>query len=110
MSTRKKRSDRNHIIYLVTCIPTGQQYIGVTVMKGVARKRTLQQRWKAHVYKALTLREIWALPKAIRKHGEDNFTIETLQIVRGKLAAFAAEAQLINELCTELNTRRKLSA
>ena len=110
MGTRKKRSDRNHLIYLITCVPTSKQYIGVTVMKGVAKKRTLNQRWKAHCYKALTLRENWALPKAIRKYGADNFTVEILETIRGKEAAFAAEAQLINELCTELNTRKKQSA
>lgn len=104
---RKRRNDRNHIIYVVECIPTGQQYIGLTVVKGIAKKRTLQQRWKAHCYKALILEESWALPKAIRKYGPDAFDIQTLDVIRGKANAYAYEAELINSMKPKLNTRKK---
>ena len=42
---------------------------------------------------------------SIRTHGEESFTREILQIVRGKKNAFQAEAQLINEHKPALNTR-----
>ena len=107
---RKKRTDRNHLIYQITCIDSGDQYIGVTVAKGAAVKRTLEPRWKAHLYKAQVVRETWSLPRAIRKYGEVAFTIELLQKVRGKKEAFSAEAQLINSLYPSLNTRRKVES
>ena len=107
--SRKRRSDRNHLVYEIECIPTGATYIGITVMKGIAKKRTLQQRWKAHQYKAFHLGEDWALPKAIRKHGVDNFDVRVLDVIRGKAAAYAYEAQLINDIKPKLNTRKKQS-
>lgn len=106
---RKKRSDRNHLIYMLTCEPTEERYIGVTVMKSTSKAKTLKQRWQGHVYKAFVTQEDWALPQTIREYGEDSFTIQVLKIVRGKKAAFAAEASLINEFRTELNTRIKQS-
>jgi hypothetical protein len=32
--SRKKRSDRNHVIYLITNVLTGHQYIGITAATG----------------------------------------------------------------------------
>jgi len=107
MSIRKRRNDRNHLIYLITCNVTDERYIGVTVMLKAAKIKTLKQRWSGHVYKALVAGEKWTLPKAIRKYGPENFTIEALDTVRGKKDAFAREAELINEWGTELNTRKK---
>lgn len=107
---RKRRSDRNHLIYMITCVDSGDQYIGVTVAKGAAVKRTLKQRWQGHLYKAQVMRESWSLPRAIRKYGEDAFTIELVQKVRGKKEAFSAESQLINSLYPSLNTRRKVES
>lgn len=104
---RKKRSDRNHLIYMLTCEPTDERYIGVTVMSSTSQAKTLKQRWQGHVYKALVLQESWVLPRTIREYGEGSFTAEVLKIVRGKKAAFAAESALINALGTELNTRAK---
>ena len=104
---RKKRADRNHLIYKITCIVTGDHYIGVTVMKGPAKVRTLNQRWKAHQYKALTLKEQWTLPKAIRKYGVDNFELEIVDIIRGKAEAFAYEAEIINTTHPKLNTKKR---
>lgn len=104
---RKKRSDRNHLVYEIECMPTGSTYIGITVMKGIAKKRTLMQRWKAHQYKAYTLQEDWALPKAIRKYGVDSFDIRVIDIIRGKAEAHAFEAELINNTKPKLNTRKK---
>ena len=104
---RKKRSDRNHLVYVITCVPTNEQYIGVTVVKPAGKKKSLNQRWQGHLYKALVLRERWELPRAIRKYGQDSFTSSVLEVVRGKKAAFALEAALINALKTKLNTRIK---
>ena len=104
---RKKRSDRNHLIYMLTCEPTDERYIGVTVMNSTSKAKVLKQRWKGHLYKALVLQESWVLPRTIREYGVDSFTAEVLKIVRGKKAAFAAESAFIKDLGTELNTRIK---
>lgn len=76
-------------------------------MKGSAKWKTLSQRWKAHVYKALVLGENWGISQAIRAYGEEDFWMEILDVVRGKEAAFHLEAALINELKPELNIRKK---
>lgn len=107
--TRKKRNDRNHLIYMLTCEVTNERYIGVTVSKPGGKWKTLRQRWQSHAYKAFTLQEDWELSYAIRKYGEESFTIEILDVVRGKKDAFAREALLINHMETELNTRKKQS-
>jgi len=54
---RKKRTDRNHIIYQITCEPTNECYIGVTVVKAGGKSKTLKQRWQGHIYKATILKE-----------------------------------------------------
>lgn len=106
---RKKRSDRNHLVYQITCIANQQQYIGVTVAKGAAIQKTLKTRWKAHLYKALVLQQNWQLCAAIRDHGPDQFVIQLVCKIRGKAAAFAVEASLINHLRPTLNTRKKVT-
>lgn len=106
--TRKKRKDRNHLIYLLTCEETNDQYIGVTVMKPGGKWKTLRARWHSHLYAAKSKNEKWGLSAAIRKYGEESFTLSILDAIRGKAAAFALEAALINEYQTSLNTRRKL--
>jgi len=42
---------------------------------------------------------------SIRTHGEESFTQEILQIVRGKKNAFQTESTLINQQKPALNTR-----
>ena len=107
MSNRRKRSDRNHLIYMLTCEATNERYVGVTVMKKTAKWKTLRQRWQGHVYKAFVLGEEWGLSAAIRAYGEESFIMDIVDVVRGKKEAFATEAALINDLKTELNTRKK---
>ena len=92
---------------MLTCETTQERYIGVTVLKPGGKWRTMRQRWSSHVYKAVRLQEEWGLPNAIRTYGEESFYMEILDIIRGKSDAFAVEAELINSLKTELNTRKK---
>lgn len=94
---------------MLTCEMTNERYIGVTVMKRGGKWKTLRSRWCSHLYKALVVGEKWELPSAIRAYGEEAFSMEILDIVRGKKSAFATEAALINSMNTELNTRKKLS-
>lgn len=105
MNTRKRRSDRNHIIYVITSKRTGQFYIGLTAVNYNGNiARTLLRRYQKHVQRALTETKDWGLCKAIRKFGADGFTISKLEVVRGKAQAHVRETQLINTLKPKLNT------
>lgn len=102
---RKKRSDRNHLIYELTCLDTGDTYIGITVMRGRAQVKTLATRWQQHCYRAFNQDKDWALSKAIRK--SDNWAQRVVEVVRGKAAAHAREVELIDSLNPSLNTAKK---
>jgi hypothetical protein len=104
---RKKRSDRNHIIYKLTNTITQETYIGVTVSVKKAYKKSVRSRWLRHVYRANIELSPLTISQSIRDHGESSFTREILHIIKGKAAAFCMEANIINELLPQLNTKRK---
>jgi hypothetical protein len=101
---RKKRSDRMHAIYKVTCVPTGEAYVGLTVCSGMTPKKAVEGRWQRHVTRAHTQPKDWTLCKAIREHGATAFTVAVLEKVRGKAEAHTRERQLTRELGATLNT------
>ena len=98
---RKRRSDRTHLIYVLTCEPTGERYIGITVSIGRAYQKSVKSRWQKHVYHALVEGRDFALQRAIREHGEEAFSHELLYIVRGKTAAHEIERELISDEAPE---------
>ena len=102
---RKKRSDRNYIIYQMVCIPTGEEYLGLTVIKPGGAERTLRNRLQQHYYKATTYGFDWTLAKRLRKFGKESFSIKAINKVRGKAEAYAMEADLINNLKPILNSK-----
>lgn len=102
---RKKRSDRNHLVYRLTCLDTGESYIGVTVMRGRAQQKTLANRWQQHQYRAYNQDKDWALSKAIRTY--ENWETEPITVLRGKKEAHAFETSLIDDLQPALNTFKK---
>lgn len=101
---RKRRNDRNHVIYALTCEPTGERYIGITVSQGRAYQKSVKVRWQKHVYHATVEGRDHLLQRAIREHGEEAFSHELLYIVRGKSAAHELERDLIAAECPQLNT------
>ncbi len=103
MMKRKARNDRNHAIYTITNIVTGEFYIGVTVCSGNVRK-ALKVRIQKHIRRALTENKDWALCQNIREHGVDAFTYGLVEIVRGKEDAHARERELTKEFNPSLNT------
>jgi len=102
---RKKRSDRNYLIYQIVCIPTGEEYFGITVTKPGGDTRTLKNRLQQHYYKATTYGFEWTLADRLRKHGKEAFAIAAIEKVRGKAEAYAMEAELINDHKPSLNTK-----
>ena len=106
MANRKKRSDRNHIIYKITNNVTNETYIGVTVSQHRYNwGKSVHSRWLRHLYKAIKCMADFPISESIRTYGEHAFTQEVIEIVRGKKPAFQREAELINEYRPELNQR-----
>ena len=101
---RKKRCDRNHIIYKITNQFTGEFYIGITQCIGRAYLGSIKKRWKQHVSRANTQTHEWSLCLSIREYGENAFKVEFVEVVRGKKPAHSREVELIHELKPTLNT------
>ncbi len=100
---RKRRTDRNQVIYKLTCIPTGETYIGVTVAHGRAYKKSVRIRWVKHLYHACIENRMGLLQIAIREHGQEAFSHEILHVIRGKSAAHKMELDLIHKFHPPLN-------
>jgi predicted GIY-YIG superfamily endonuclease len=100
---RKKRCDRNHIIYQITNQVTGEFYIGITQCIGRAILFSIKKRFNQHVSRAITQNFDWTLCNSIRQYGADNFKIKVIEIVRGKSTAHSKEVELIHELRPQLN-------
>lgn len=86
-------AENNFIVYLLTCIPTGQCYVGITLLR-------LPQRWRQHVALARRKGRDGALQQAIRKHGEGAFELAEIRSVQGLEAACLAEREEISRLGT----------
>ena len=101
---RKRRSDRSHVIYQVTCVATGEKYIGLTVCAGSTPKKAVEVRWKRHVTRAHNEGKSWKLCEAIRQFGAEAFAVEILEKVRGKAHAHVREREVTKEIGATLNT------
>lgn len=97
---RKKRSDRNHVLYQLTI---GEQtYIGLTVAIGQAYLRSVKVRVQKHMSRAKKEFKDWAICEALRS--DEAIQYEVLEVVRGRKAAHSRERQLIEKLSPSLNT------
>ena len=99
---RKKRCDRNHLVYLLTS-PSGKRYIGVTYARGRAYKASLRQRWLTHCRNANVYNYDTCISACIREEGAENFERQVLKVIRGKDEAHALEREMIAKLQPELN-------
>jgi hypothetical protein len=101
--TRKKRTDRNHIIYELRI--QGDNYIGVTAKTETTINKSVLARAAKHFYRAKTESKQWLLCAALRKL-QDKSEIEVLvhEVIRGKAAAHRREVELRRELRPTLNT------
>ena len=104
MLKRKLRSDRNHVLYRVECIDTGDSYIGVTVAIGQAFLRSVKVRWQKHVSRAMNENKNWSFCTAIRNNADAEWRYQVLEVVRGRKPAHQRERQLIAEFEPTLNT------
>ncbi len=101
---RKKRSDRNHVVYQISCVD-GRSYVGITVQTGTVLQ-SMRRRWLKHVNRALGEHKTWALCEAIRTLGAEAFEIRMLAKVRGKARAHELEVEYIKQIKPVLNTAK----
>ena len=59
-------------IYLITNLINGKKYVGQTLI-------TVDQRWKKHCSVARTQPGVSGIDGAIRKYGEENFSVDTIK-------------------------------
>ena len=101
---RKKRNDRNYVLYQITAENTGDNYIGLTVATGRAFLRSVKVRVQKHLSRAKCENKDWAFCEFIRSNPDAAIRYEVLEVVRGRKKAYEIERQYIEEYQPSLNT------
>ena len=100
---RKKRVDRNHIIYELRV--NGANYIGVTAKTETTINKSVLARAAKHFYRAKTETKNWLLCAALRElNDKSEIEVYVHEVVRGKAAAHKREVELRRTLMPTLNT------
>lgn len=103
---RKKRVDRNHIIYELRV--NGLNYIGVTAKTESTINKSVRARAAKHFYRAKTETKNWLLCAELRKlNSKDEIEILVHEVVRGKAEAHKREVELRRMIKPALNTDRR---
>jgi len=100
---RKKRSDRNYVLYNISCETTGDSYIGLTVATGRAFLRSVKVRVQKHLSRARRENKDWNL-YAFLKENEEVLQYEVIEVIRGRKNAYQREREIIAEMNPTLNT------
>ena len=102
-ATRKKRTDRNHIVYELR-VPAGN-YIGVTAKTESTVLKSVRSRAAKHFYRAKKDGKNWLLCAALRELDDKN-EIEILvhAVIRGKADAHKMEVAIRRNVKPNLNT------
>lgn len=100
---RKKRSDRNYVLYQVLAENTGDSYIGVTVASGRAFLRSVKVRVQKHLSRAHRENKNWTFCQFIRENPEAPLVYMVLDVVRGRKNAYQREREFIREYQPSLN-------
>ncbi len=106
--SRKRRSDRNHIIYLITNTMNGNEYIGITASTGRAFLRSAKVRLQKHFSRARREDWNWKLYTDMVNYIDDLelvYEVSVLDVVRGKEAAHIREMELVKKHKPALNTK-----
>ena len=96
---RKKRNDRNYILYQLNV--DDQTYIGLTVAVGRAFLKSVKVRVQKHISRAMVEDKDWTLCAALRH--ADHIQYSVIEVVRGRKNAYQRERELIAEYSPELN-------
>jgi GIY-YIG catalytic domain len=104
-NVRKRRTDRNQVIYYIQDVETLEYYVGLTALSFRGNVfRTLRRRMQKHMQRALAENKNWGLSRALRERGAERFVFGVIEVVRGKRPAHARETELINTMQPALNT------
>jgi hypothetical protein len=102
-TTRKKRTDRTHIVYELNV--NGLTYVGVTAKTESTALKSARTRAAKHFYRAKTENRDWLLCVALRElNNKNEIGVRVLATVRGKKEGHDLEVQLRRELMPALNT------
>lgn len=100
---RKKRADRNHIIYEL--VVNGKNYIGVTAKTESTVNKSVLARAAKHFYRAKKESKDWALCVELRKLADKSeIEVYVHEVIRGKAAAHRREVEIRREIRPALNT------
>ena len=100
---RKKRVDRNHIIYELRV--NGLNYIGVTAKTESTVLKSVRARAAKHFYRAKTESKNWLLCAELRKlNDKSEIEIVVHEVVRGKAEAHKREVEIRRQVKPALNT------
>lgn len=100
---RKKRVDRNHIIYELRV--NGLNYIGVTAKTESTVLKSVKSRAAKHFYRAKTESKNWLLCAELRKlNDKSEIEIVVHEVVRGKAEAHKREVEIRRQVKPALNT------
>jgi uncharacterized protein YpbB len=104
MSMRKKRTDRNHIVYEI--IVQGESYIGVTANTAGSLRKSLWDRMSKHWYRRNEQgKNHWRLYQVLQTlEDRSEAVVHMLAVIRGKTEAHTYERELIRTLRPALNT------
>ena len=106
MIQRKKRTDRNHIVYQIAV--DSKTYIGVTAKTQSTVDKSVRSRIAKHFYRAQTEGLNWLLCQALRKLDcKEDIEYTILAVVRGKAAAHNYERELIRKFKPALNSDKR---
>jgi hypothetical protein len=101
--TRKKRVDRNHIIYEL--VVNGKNYIGVTAKTESTVGKSVRVRANKHWYRAKTETKNWLLCAELRTlDNKDQIECYIHEVIRGKAAAHRREVEIRRAVKPVLNT------
>lgn len=81
---------RSFSVYVITNLINGKQYIGITCI-------SVKRRWYAHKCMSRDASKCGLLQKAMRKYGEDNFSIEEIACARNWEDLCVLESIIIND-------------
>jgi len=102
-TARKKRVDRNHIIYEL--VVNGKNYIGVTAKTETTVQKSVKSRAAKHFYRAKTEDKNWLLCAELRKlNSKDEIEILVHAVIRGKAEAHKTEVAIRRLVKPILNT------
>lgn len=103
LAQRKKRVDRNHIIYEL--VVNGKNYIGVTAKTESTVNKSVLSRAAKHFYRAKTETKNWLLCAELRTLADKSeIAVYVHEVIRGKAEAHKREVEIRRMVKPVLNS------